>query len=184
LDNDKKATQLLTQHKRELKNAVRSVMLAFNDGIEIDEVRQEAQILLMSYAGLIPGRHFGSLASIATETNPSGLLTYRLRLDLCELFGRQLKKLQPTYSLTEVLEKNADPVDEYLEDRIIDEVDAERDIYQRYPYITMAYLEDLSHLDIAQIMDVSERTVRNRLADERYRFASAAIDKREALKAA
>ena len=142
MDTNQKAEALIATYTKVIKWAVNNVVFTFQPNVTYDEAIQQARILLLSYAGIMPGWHYGSLASIEASAKPEGLLATQLRLGLCHYFGTQLKKVKPTYPLSEILEKEADPLDEYLEDRIIERVDAERDIYERYPYLTMAFLED------------------------------------------
>ena len=184
MNNDTLAKQLVDQYRSVIKNVAASTVSTFAPNVEYDEARQQAMLFLMSYAGILPGWHNNSLTGIEAATHPRALLATQLRLDLRHHFGNQLAKTQPTYSLDEIIEKEADPLDEYLEDRIIERIDGERDLYSLYPYLAMHVLDDLDLNDIAVIMNVSESTVDRRMADEKYRFASAMIDRREELKAA
>ena len=184
MSTDEIARVTLATYDSVVKNVVRHIVLTFEPNVDRDDATQEARLLLMSYAGILPGRHNGVLTSIEQAAHPRALLATQLRLDLYDVIGKRLSRIPPTYSLNEVIEKEADPLDEYLEDRIIERVDAERDIYSRYPYLTMVILDGMTHLEDANHAGVSERTVLNRLAEEKARFIADHPNAREMTNAA
>lgn len=170
MTNDNLANEVLATYASVVKNVTRHIVTTFEPNVEYDDANQEAKLLLMSYAGILPGRHNGLLARFEAAKYPRALLATQLRLDMYDLIGKRLSRIPPTYSLNEIIEKEADPLDEYLEDRIIERIDAERDVYSKYPYLTMTVLDNLSHREVANHMGVSKRTVYSRIIEERERF--------------
>jgi hypothetical protein len=184
-DNERAEYLINDEYASVLRNAVQHVLTIFPPGrLERDEVEQQARAFLLSYAGILPGWHYNCLSDVEQVAHPRALLADKLRKDLKHHFSNQLAKVPPMYSLSEVIEKEADPLDEYLEDRIIERIDAEQSVYALYPYLTMSVLDGLLLRDIAVKMGVSEPTVDRRIAKEKALFVANHVINQELQKAA
>lgn len=148
---------------------------------ELDDLRQEANILLMSYAGIIPGRHHGALAEIemqveGDESQIKHVLAFRLRKDLTEQVSRAQRKVLPTSDTTidDLLTSGDEPECESYEREYFEMLDESR-MREKYPEFAMATFDGMSVADIMARTDKSKRTVMYRIADQKRSFVSAKL---------
>jgi len=173
-DSDQKARSLLDRFSHEINWAVDQVATAFDlHGADVDDLRQEADILIVTYGGLMDGWHKGKLANWESITNRNPdevkkLLSTALRMDLSQIIGRKIEKEQPTVYL-EDLPPNEEPSYTF-EDAVIDRIDGERSIRQLYPYLCRHILDGYSEIDMAREDGVTTRTIRRHIHEERERF--------------
>lgn len=158
---------VLEEFELQIDRAARYVEKRFHPNFELDDILQEARILVLSYAGDIEGRLHGHLSEWrAITTNPEGpmgLLYRQLSADLCQIFSRKLNKVKESpvgiyieEILTETGAAPLDPVLGFEEDRLRDD----------YPFLMMRY-DGHTEKQMAMITGVSVVTVRRHIHNER-----------------
>lgn len=161
---------VLIRFSNQIKRAARFAVQTFEPRVELEDAEQEAAILVVTYAGLMPGRHFCKLRQIEREAAGDeyrvlGIVDKQLQLDILELYGRQVQKSQTTASL-ENLPLNAQPSDA-PEDRWAARIDENFYVRQEYPYLAVVALDQMTDECIATKTGESVRTVFYKLAAER-----------------
>lgn len=187
---DTQATDTLERFAPQLRWIVDSVMRTFQlDPYHRDEVEQEAQILLISYADLMgkPMDGHGKLTRIEElvasnetrvndETRVKALIGRQLRIDLQKLVARQSERegVFHTSSLDELSEEGFDTSDNGIGERTtIENIDAAREtdrVHRLYPNLARNELDGMTQEQIAAADGVTDRTVRNRIEREKVAF--------------
>jgi hypothetical protein len=140
---------------------------------EVEDAEQDARLLVLSYAGLVPGgRHEGTLTTIEREgeydeIRIKRILATQLKLDLSQNYGRILHRRVPVMS-SEILPEQLHP-SYTMEDVILGHLDADQ-LRLDFPYLTARYLDGLTERQIAENQGVHRNTVSNRVAKERDVF--------------
>lgn len=172
MDEDK-ASRILAQYEGVVRIVAASVVENFPQVAEQEDVEQEARILLLSYAGMVPGgRHAGVMTEWEqlTDGDPdqlSRLTTNELKLDLNQMYGREADKLLPSVS-ADALPEHRHPSYE-IEDPMLDHLDTDQ-LRLDFPYLTARYLDGLTETELADSLDVSRSTITRRVAKERDVF--------------
>lgn len=167
------ASEALRRFDNCIKTAARNVAETFPSVTTAEDAAQEASILVLSYAGLVPGgRHAGMLAGWeritgGAEDQVKRLVANELRLDLSEMYGREYSKQEPSVPLDSLPDSRHPSVT--FEDRALNRVDTEQ-LRLDFPYLTARYLNGLTESEIAEAEGVSRSTVTRRVAKERDVF--------------
>lgn len=158
---------------------------------EEDDVRQEASQLVLSYAGMISGWHYNWIAAHKESArNFDALLIRTLLMDL----DRQLMRQDDHLRRAEFDEESVEIAGGYYDpsDAVAANMDWAREmprLRRDYPVLLAIKLDRKTETSYAAEAGVSERTVRNRLAEERKlarddpffeEYASARADEPEA----
>lgn len=173
--------QVLYRFRREVTWATHQVQSQFGEVVaSTDDVRQEAGILILTYAGLLPGRHSGKLAKFealaeGNDARVHRLLAATLRLDLYQLFGRKLDPLS-AISLDTLTGTKYEPSDESssMEDQVTRKHSFARELprlRRDYPYLIAHVIDELLEREIAAKFGVSEATVDRHIAQEKIQAA-------------
>lgn len=148
---------------------------------EIDDLRQEANILLMSYAGLMPGTHYGALAEIETSVNGDEkqvrhVLAFRLRKDLTQQVSRAQRRLINVSDTTidDLLTSGDEPECESYEREYFEMLDESR-MREKYPEFAMQTFDNKSIADIMAATENSRATVFRRIDAQKRSFISAKL---------
>jgi hypothetical protein len=131
-------------------------------------------VLVATYAGLMPGRHYGTLAyaerdAYGDEDRVKAIIGARLRLDLAQLFGRQVTKEETCGSLDELppnVSTGGNP-----EDRWTARIDTEGYVRRAYPYLYLHVVKEMTSHEIAEETGDGHATVDRRIAEEKQRAA-------------
>ncbi len=171
-DADREAHKVWNRFSAETRYAVQITVRTFAPSVEEADAWQEARMLVLSYAGLIQGRLHGKLAQWEQlETSGDGnvrrLLSAQLCRDLYQIFGRQEDRSLSCMPL-ETLPPRRIPVTE-PEDGWIAAADRDSYVRREYPNLAMSTMDELTEEEIAARTEVTDRTVRNRLAAEKRR---------------
>jgi hypothetical protein len=141
-----------------------------------DDLRQDANILVLSYAGFIRGTHYGILAKIESmvsqdEKQVTSLIAFRLRKDLTQQVSRMLTKIPPSTSIEVILnnDREFDIEDRYSEADLYNTEQANRYL-RKYPTLALNALEGLTQEQIAEQRGVTLRTVERHIAQEKRAF--------------
>lgn len=164
------AEQILARFKRAADWAARLAACLFDRAELYDDALQEARMLILSYAGLMPGWGYGTLPDIerdaeGDEHRVQAIVVSRLRLHLNQVLGRQLDKGPATVPV-DLLPPALEPSCQF-EDDAIDRADRERELRRRYPYLMMRFTDGASEREIAASAGVPLRTVQYRIAAEK-----------------
>jgi hypothetical protein len=170
--NERKARRVLNRFSRQIDHAARVAVDRFSPKVETDDAKQEASLLVLSYAGLVQGRLSGQLDrwtkfAGGDERRIRGFLGKQLMLDVQQVFGRQLE-----HDVTGVSLENLPPSREPScspEDGWIARIDQERYVRKEYPYLAMLALDEMTEAEMSAETGVPDRTIRRRLAEERRR---------------
>lgn len=163
------AETVLSRFDRQITRAVYQVHSTY-PAIDADDIRLEANVLVVTYAGLMPGRHHGILRHWAKEVNGDeaqirGLLAYELRLDLLRIIGPAEARRLPTDSI-DAMPPTRQPSYE-PEAAWVDRIDLDGYVAREYPYLVLSAVDGLSDEEIADATGVPLRTVGRHLAAER-----------------
>lgn len=163
------AETVLGRFDRQISRAVYQVHSTY-PAIDTDDIRLEANVLVVTYAGLMPGRHHGILRHWAKEVNGDeaqirGLLAYELRLDLLRILGPAESRRLPADSI-DAMPTTRQPSYE-PETAWVNRLDLDGYVSREYPYLTLSAVDGLSVEEIADVTRESIPTVKRRLAVER-----------------
>jgi hypothetical protein len=150
-----------------------------NHGLNVDDLREEAIVLVITYAGYNDEASDGSkrLAKWIKDANGDDdqvqhFLARQLRIDLSRIVGRYLKDETDLVSLSNPnLENVLAGLD--MEDVVIDRADREREsrsVRKSYPTFARSVLDGLTQEEIAAELKVTSRTVRNRITTEKRAY--------------
>jgi hypothetical protein len=150
-----------------------------NHGLNVDDLREEAIVLVVTYAGYNDESSWGSgrLSKWETQTKNdedqiSRLLGKQLRIDLTQIVSRYLSDETDLVSLSNPhLENVLTGLD--MEDQVIDKADREREsrtVRKNYPTFARSVLDGFTQEEIATELKVTSRTVRNRIAAEKRAY--------------
>lgn len=165
--------QVLRRFRWQVWQAARQVARDFEPRVEFADAHQEASVLVLAYAGLMPGTvHYRSLQRAerdakGDEKRVRKIIGTKLRLDLSQLFGRQVARDFPATSL-EALPPGQEPYYE-PENRWIARIDARRYVRRAYPYLSMVAYDEMSEGQIVAKTGCPLRTIERSLAAERSR---------------
>ena len=183
-DTDIQARETLERFAPQLRWVVDSVMRSFQLSTHYrDEVEQEAQILLISYADLMasPIDGHGKLAGIealveSDEKRVKSLVARQLRIDLSKKVARQSERdgVFRTDSLDEMTEYGEEVSDNGTGERgIIETIDNDRDndrVRRLYPTFARNVLDGITQEALAEESGVTVRTVERHIAKEKAAF--------------
>lgn len=165
------ATEVLSRFDNCIKTVARNVAETFPSVTTAEDAAQDASILVLSYAGLVPGgRHAGKLVDIERETGGNetrikNILSTQLRLDLSQDYGRELEK-QPMTVPLEMVHENIIPPRFDLNESLR----AEEGFRKRYPTLALWLVDDMTEEQIAEMAGVTTRTVERRIAKEKCEY--------------
>jgi DNA-directed RNA polymerase specialized sigma24 family protein len=155
-----------------------SVAVAFGNQVDTEDLRQEAVILVLSYAGVAEGWHHNRLAlweriADGNEARVNALLARTLRLDLNRMIGRRLEKTIVAASLNDV-PPCAEPSDDDFEDRMIDRMKhGMAALRRKYPTLIRHFIDGYAERDIAIAEGVCVQAIWKRIAKEKAALAEA-----------
>ncbi len=155
-----------------------SVAVAFGNQVDAEDLRQEAVILVLSYAGVAEGWHHDKLSAwerIAggDEARVNALLARTLRLDLSRMTGRRLERAILTASLNNIPARQ-EPSDDDFEDRVLDRMKHGMAALRRtYPTLVRHFIDGYTERDIAAEEGVSVQAIWKRIAKEKAALARA-----------
>lgn len=163
------AETVLKRFDQQIAKATCQVHSCF-PAVDTDDIRLEADVLVITYADLMEGRHRGMLRYwtekvSGNEPQIRGLLFYELRLDLLEAFGRSESRRVPADSI-DAMPPTRQPSYE-PEDAWADRIDLDGYVSREYPYLSLSAVDELSEGEIADVTGEGIRTIRRRLAVER-----------------
>ena len=147
---------------------------------DMPDWQQEARILVMSYMGIMPGRHFNMVEVWKRKSGDDpiqirAMLAYELRIDLSQLIARSLAKTPPSTSLNDLVEdQEFDVEDPNSEADLYNQEQANR-YMRRYPTLALFALEGVSQEEIAEQRGVDIRTIRRHVAREKRAFLTDAL---------
>jgi DNA-directed RNA polymerase specialized sigma24 family protein len=155
-----------------------SVAVAFGNQVDAEDLRQEAVILVLSYAGVAEGWHHDKLSAwerIAggDEARVNALLARTLRLDLSRMTGRSLERAIAATSL-HTISPGEEPYDSGFEDRVIDRMrHGMAALRSKYPTLVRHFIDGCKERDIAADEGVSVAAIWKRTAKEKAALARA-----------
>jgi hypothetical protein len=163
------AETVLSRFDQQISRAVYQVHSTY-PAIDTDDIRLEATVLVVTYAGLMPGRHHGILRHWARavdndEAQIRGLLAYELRLDLLRTLGPAEARRIPADSI-DAMPPARQPSYE-PESKWVDRIDLDGYVSREYPFLVLSAVDGLSDEEIADATGVPLRTVGRHLATER-----------------
>lgn len=171
MDQDR-ATKVLQRFDTVIRTVARQVNETFTYVTELEDVVQDASLLVLSYAGLAPSQygrgHVGSLADIELDRNENqiqNVVATQLRLDLNRYYGREADKRMSTISINNTHENYIPPTFD-----IHDALSKEADFKKRYPTLYLWLADDMSGDQIAEFAGVTVRTVERRIAKEKLDY--------------
>jgi hypothetical protein len=150
-----------------------------NHGLNVDDLREEAIVLVITYAGYNDEASDGSkrLAKWIKDANGDDdqvqhFLARQLRIDLSRIVGRYLKDETDLVSLSNPnLENVLAGLD--MEDHVIDKADRDREsrnVRKNYPAFAKNILDGFTQEEIALDMGVSLSTVKRRITAEKRAY--------------
>lgn len=179
-DLDTQARNVLDQFKTQIYWVVDSVATSFDLEPHFrEDLRQDAKIRVLTYAGLMDGWGYDRLfrwvkATHGQDNQVKALLAKQLRIDLAQIVSRQVGKTDGKTmpdSLDQIIEDEVEPVDELFEDRVLDiVVGSNTDMHDKYPWLSLNVLDGFTQDQIAEANDVSRRTVIRKINREKYAF--------------
>lgn len=183
-DIERAAQAVLDRFAPQLRWTVNSVMDRFSlPGTFYDDLRQDAEILLITYAGLMHKDSWGVGRLAKFEARFQGdekqikhYVGRQLRIDLSQIVARQLARNAneaQLVSMDELTDSEDEPTDTYWEERQITDVSKTEEtlLYRAfYPTLVMHDIDGMSEVDIAKELGITDRTVRNRLMKEKKLF--------------
>jgi hypothetical protein len=155
-----------------------SVAVAFGNQVDAEDLRQEAVILVLSYAGIAEGWHHNRLAvweriAGGDEARVNALLARTLRLDLSRMTGRWLERAILAASLNNIPARQ-EPSDDDFEDRILDRMKhGMAALRGKYPTLVRHFIDGYTERGIAADEGVSVQAIWKRVAKEKAALARA-----------
>ena len=150
----------------------------------IDDLTQEASLLVLSYAGIVPGIHYGRLKHMEseadyTESRVKSLLAMTLRLDLTQKVSRSLMRVPPkgNKTLDNLIESGTEPSEPSHESETHERMD-ETKYLRRYPLFARNVLDGVSQPILAELLGVSLPTVERRIRGEKRSFLASQLRRR------
>jgi DNA-directed RNA polymerase specialized sigma24 family protein len=173
-----RASEVVARFQPRIRWISESVAVAFGHRVDAEDLRQEAVILVLSYAGVAAGWHHGKLAAwerIAggDEVRVNALLARTLRLDLSRMTGRQLERAILAVSLNDI-PACQEPSDDDFEDRTLDRMKHGMPALRgKYPSLVRHFIDGYTERDIAADEGVSVPAIWKRIAKEKAALARA-----------
>ena len=155
------------------KIVARSVAVTFSFVTEQDDAEQDARLLVLSYAGFVPGgRLAGKLIdweqlAQGDDYQVTRLLASQLKLDLSQQYGREAAKRDRMLSLDNIPESHHPSTT--FEEAMLSHLDIDQTRLD-FPYLTAHYIDGLPVAAIADAEGVHRNTIGNRLTKERDVF--------------
>src|ERR1700722_780926 len=155
-----------------------SVAVAFGNQVDAEDLRQEAVILVLSYAGIAEGWHHNRLAmweriADGDEARVNALLARTLRLDLNRMIGRRLERAILAGALNNIPPRQ-EPSDDDFEDRVLDRMKhGMAALRRKYPTLVRHFIDGYTERDIAIDEGVSVQAIWKRIAKEKAALARA-----------
>jgi DNA-directed RNA polymerase specialized sigma24 family protein len=171
-------SEVVARFQPRIKWISESVAVAFGDRVEVEDLCQEAVILVLSYAGIAEGWHHDKLFTwqrIAggDETRVNALLARTLRLDLSRMIGRRLERAIVAASL-HTIPPREEPCDGDFEDRVIDQMKhGMTTLRGRYPTLVRHFIDGYTEREIAIDEGVCVQAIWKRVAKEKAALARA-----------
>jgi hypothetical protein len=171
-------SEVVARFQLRIKWVSESVAVAFGDQVEPEDLRQEAVILVLSYAGIAAGWHHDKLSTwehIAggDEAGVNALLARTLRLDLSRMTGRRLDRVIAAASL-HAIPPGEEPFDVGFEDRMIDRMKhGMTPLRRKYPTLVRHFIDGYTEREIALDEGVSVQAIWKRIAKEKAALARA-----------
>ena len=153
-----------------------SVAITFGNNVDTEDLRQEAVILVLSYAGITEGWHHNKLATWecvtgGDEVRVNALLARTLRLDLNRMIGRRLDRGILAASLN-CIPPGGEPSDDDFEDRVIDRMrHGMAALRRKYPMLVRHFIDGYTEREIAAGEGVSIQAIWKRIAKEKAALA-------------
>lgn len=154
-----------------------SVAVTFGNRVDQEDLRQEAVILVLSYAGIAEGWHFNKLATWeriteGDEAQVNALLARTLRLDLNRMIGRRLDKGIVVAPLDSA--RGEEPSFDDFEDRVIDRMrQGMATLRRQYPTLVRHFIDGYAEGEIAADEGVGVQAIWKRIAKEKAALARA-----------
>jgi hypothetical protein len=171
-------SEVVARFQPRIKWISECVAVAFGDLVEREDVRQEAVILVLSYAGIAEGWHHDKLSTwerIADgdEARVNALLARTLRLDLSRMIGRRLERAIVAASL-HTIPPGEEPHDGCFEDRMMDRMKhSMATLRGKYPTLVRHFIDGYTEREIAIDEGVGVAAIWKRIAKEKAAFARA-----------
>jgi len=173
-----RGSEVVARFQRRIRWISESVAVAFGNQVDAEDLRQEAVILVLSYAGIAEGWHHNRLAmweriADGDEARVNALLARTLRLDLNRMIGRRLERVILAASLNNIPSRQ-EPSDDDFEDRILDRMKHGMAVLRRkYPTLVRHFIDGYAERDIAFDEGVSVQAIWKRIAKEKAALARA-----------
>src|SRR5579863_8984807 len=173
-----RGSEVVARFQRRIRWISESVAVAFGNQVDAEDLRQEAVILVLSYAGVAEGWHHDMLSAwerIAggDEARVNALLARTLRLDLSRMTGRRLERAILATSLSSIPARE-EPSDDNFEDRVLDRMKHSMAALRRkYPTLVRHFIDGYAERDIAFDEGVSVQAIWKRIAKEKAALARA-----------
>lgn len=173
-------TDVLTKYVRQIEWVCKSVQESFElPDHALEDLQQDAAILILSYAGEISGLHFNKINQLTRivgddEAQLKHLVAMTLRLDLTQQVSRELDRIIPV---------DENPVDDCelsepsFEQEVFSSMDEAR-LLRRYPLFARNVLDGVTQDKLAAELGIDERTVRRRIAGEKRSFLLTMLKRR------
>jgi hypothetical protein len=165
--------QALETYANQIGWVAASVAAEFGGKIEEDDLRQEASVLVLSYAGAVKGTHYGKIGKLEQMTGNDAsqvqkLLARTLHQDLRRIAGRLAGRELNTTSLEDIA-----PGDEpsYTIDAPVAANISARALRRRYPTLVRHFLDGYSVAEIAEQGKTTVGAVKMRIAREKAKMA-------------
>jgi hypothetical protein len=167
-----RGSEIVARFWPRIKWVSRSVALTFGNKIDAEDIRQEAAILVLSYAGVTEGLHHGKLAAWervagGDEARVNALLARTLRLDLNRMIGRRLDRRIFTTSLS-CVPLGGELRDDGFEDRLIDTMShGTGTLRDKYPMLVRHFIDGYPLRAIAADEGVCVQAIWKRISKEK-----------------
>lgn len=180
-DTDTQARNVLDRFSNQIGWVTDSVMRSFElEPHFYDDLRQEAEIRVLTFAGLLDGHDHSLLFKWVNRTEGDekqvkALLAKQLRLRLSQQVSRQIERdngESMISSLDELVEEGEEPIDEAFEDRTVDHINggSVTDMHERYPNLSRTILDGFTQQQLADEAHISQQAVGKRVRREKVQF--------------
>lgn len=169
-------SEVIARFQPRIKWISESVAVAFGGRVEPEDLRQEAVILVLSYAGIARGWHHGKLftwqrIADGDEARVNALLARTLRLDLSRMIGRRLERAIAAAPLHAIPPRD-EPCDGDFEDRVIDRMKhGVATLRGKYPTLVRHFIDGYTEREIAVDEGVCVQAIWKRIAKEKAALA-------------
>ena len=179
------AADILDRFAVQIRWVVWSIRKSFKlEYHNLDDLRQEANLLVLSYAGILPGTHYGRLEHMEseadfTESRVKSLLAMTLRLDLTQKVARSLMRVPPpgNKTLDNLIESGTEPSEPSHESETHERMD-ETKYLRKYPVFARNVLDGITQPELATELGVSLPTIERRIRGEKRSFLASQLRRR------